>query len=65
MSQTSDPAAIAPVLAEALPYIQHFHGRTIVIKYGGNAMTDEALKHRRVELSGKYLLMVQLPHTVG
>ena len=45
MSQTSDPAAIAPVLAEALPYIQHFHGRTIVIKYGGNAMTDEALKH--------------------
>jgi len=44
MSQATDPAAIAPVLAEALPYIQHFHGRTIVIKYGGNAMTDEALK---------------------
>ena len=45
MSQAPDPAAIAPVLAEALPYIQHFHGRTIVIKYGGNAMTDESLKH--------------------
>lgn len=45
MSQAPDPTAIAPVLAEALPYIQHFHGRTIVIKYGGNAMTDEALKH--------------------
>ena len=44
MSQATDPAAIAPVLAEALPYIQHFHGRTIVIKYGGNAMTYEALK---------------------
>ena len=44
MSQAPDPAAIAPVLAEALPYIQHFHGRTIAIKYGGNAMTDEALK---------------------
>lgn len=44
MSQAPDSAAIAPVLAEALPYIQHFHGRTIVIKYGGNAMTDEALK---------------------
>ena len=44
MSQAPDPAAIAPVLAEALPYIQHFHGRTIVIKYGGNAMTDESLK---------------------
>ena len=44
MSQAPDPAAIAPVLAEALPYIQHFHGRTIVIKFGGNAMTDESLK---------------------
>ena len=32
-------------LAEALPYIQKFHGKTIVIKYGGNAMTEEALKH--------------------
>jgi len=35
----------AKILAEALPYIQRFHGRTIVIKYGGNAMTDEKLKH--------------------
>ena len=35
----------AKVLAEALPYIQRFHGKTIVIKYGGNAMTDEKLKH--------------------
>ena len=34
----------AKVLTEALPYIQQFHGHTIVIKYGGNAMTDEALK---------------------
>ena len=31
-------------LAEALPYIQTFHGKTIVIKYGGNAMIDENLK---------------------
>ena len=45
MSQAPDPAAIAPVLAEALPYIQHFHGHTIVIKYGGNAMVDERLKN--------------------
>jgi acetylglutamate kinase len=35
----------AKILAEALPYIQRFHGRTIVIKYGGNAMTDGTLKH--------------------
>jgi acetylglutamate kinase len=32
------------ILAEALPYIRRFHGKTIVIKYGGNAMTDEKLK---------------------
>ena len=35
----------ARVLIEALPYIQQFHGSTIVIKYGGNAMVDESLKH--------------------
>jgi len=40
----SSAAAKAKTLAEALPYIQRFHGKTIVIKYGGNAMTDEALK---------------------
>ena len=34
----------ARVLAEALPYIQRFHGKTIVVKFGGNAMTDEVLK---------------------
>ncbi|MBI0414527.1 MAG: acetylglutamate kinase [Nitrosospira sp.] len=34
----------AKILAEALPYIQRFHGKTIVIKYGGNAMTEEHLK---------------------
>ncbi len=34
----------AQILAEALPYIQRFQGKTIVIKYGGNAMVDEQLK---------------------
>ncbi len=34
----------AKILAEALPYIQRFHGKTIVIKYGGSAMTEEKLK---------------------
>jgi acetylglutamate kinase len=34
----------AKVLAESLPYIQRFSGKTIVIKYGGNAMVDEQLK---------------------
>ena len=35
---------VAQVLSEALPYIQKFAGRTIVVKYGGNAMTNEELK---------------------
>lgn len=35
---------IASVLAESLPYIQRFSGKTIVVKYGGNAMIDEKLK---------------------
>jgi len=35
----------AHVLIEALPYIQKFKGKTVVIKFGGNAMVDEALKH--------------------
>ncbi len=34
----------AAILVEALPYIQEFHGKTIVIKYGGNAMVNDALK---------------------
>ena len=33
------------VLSEALPYLQKFSGKTIVVKYGGNAMTDEELKN--------------------
>lgn len=39
------PGIKAAILAEALPYIKRFHGKTIVVKYGGNAMTDEQLKH--------------------
>jgi acetylglutamate kinase len=38
------PFQEATILAEALPYIKRFHGKTIVVKYGGNAMTDENLK---------------------
>ena len=39
------PAVEAGILAAALPYIRRFQDKTIVIKYGGNAMTDEKLKH--------------------
>ncbi len=41
---TNQTNNIASVLTEALPYIQKFQGKTIVIKYGGNAMADEKLK---------------------
>ena len=44
MSADLTPTIKAEVLAEALPYIRRFHGRTIVVKYGGNAMTDDRLK---------------------
>ncbi len=39
----------AGVLVEALPYIQKFYGKTVVIKYGGNAMINEDLKNRVME----------------
>jgi acetylglutamate kinase len=46
MSLTRDVAMnIANVLTEALPYIQRFTGKTVVVKFGGNAMTDEALQN--------------------
>ena len=49
MTTTPDITHIAPrdkaeILAQALPYIRKFHGKTIVIKYGGNAMTDPQLQ---------------------
>jgi acetylglutamate kinase len=49
MTSTPDITHIAPrdkaeILAQALPYIRKFHGKTIVIKYGGNAMTDPQLQ---------------------
>jgi acetylglutamate kinase len=40
----TDKADKAEILARALPYIRKFHGKTMVIKYGGNAMTDPALQ---------------------
>ena len=48
----------AEVLAEALPYIQKYYGKTVVVKYGGNAMISEEL--RRAVISDIILL-----HLVG
>ena len=42
---SKDAINTAEVLSEALPYIQRFAGKTIVVKYGGNAMTEETLKN--------------------
>ncbi len=44
MTQANDAATKARILAEALPYIRRFHGKTIVVKFGGNAMVDAALQ---------------------
>ena len=51
---TTPSVAIAPrdkadILAQALPYIRQYHGKTMVIKYGGNAMTDPALQQAFAE----------------
>lgn len=43
-SHSPQAAEKARILGEALPYIQRFHGKTIVVKFGGNAMSDAALK---------------------
>jgi acetylglutamate kinase len=44
MTDVTGAAAKAAVLAEALPWLERLHGATVVVKYGGNAMTDDALK---------------------
>ena len=48
-SQPISPGDKAEILAQALPYIRKFHGKTMVIKYGGNAMTDPALQQAFAE----------------
>ncbi|HRK57088.1 MAG TPA: acetylglutamate kinase [Burkholderiaceae bacterium] len=42
--EPTTPQLKADILSEALPYIRRFHGKTIVVKYGGNAMVDEQLQ---------------------
>jgi acetylglutamate kinase len=43
---TTPPELRAAILIEALPYLREFYGQTLVVKYGGNAMIDEALKEQ-------------------
>ncbi len=49
MSRHADALIKAGVLVEALPWIERFRGKTVVVKYGGNAMTDEALRQAFAE----------------
>ncbi|MBV9096991.1 MAG: acetylglutamate kinase [Frankiaceae bacterium] len=44
MTRDIDAATKAATLVEALPWLERFHGRTIVVKYGGHAMADESLR---------------------
>jgi len=46
---TADALAKAQVLAEALPWLERFHGATVVVKYGGNAMTSPELQRAFAE----------------
>jgi acetylglutamate kinase len=43
-SRSSEALAKADVLTQALPWLSRFHGATVVVKFGGNAMIDESLK---------------------
>lgn len=58
MHQKEDALKVAEVLTEALPYIQKFTGKTIVVKFGGNAMTD-------AELQNSFARDIVLMKTVG
>jgi acetylglutamate kinase len=49
MTATGHALAKAATLIEALPWLERFHGRTVVVKYGGHAMSDEALRHAFAE----------------
>ncbi len=49
LHETLKPRDKADILAQALPYIRKYHGKTMVIKYGGNAMTDPALQQAFAE----------------
>jgi len=44
MTRTEQSFEKAAVLVEALPWLERFHGRTVVVKYGGHAMSDDALR---------------------
>jgi acetylglutamate kinase len=49
VTRTLDAAAKAATMVEALPWLERFHGRTVVVKYGGHAMTDEKLRRSFAE----------------
>ncbi|HVY09447.1 MAG TPA: acetylglutamate kinase [Mycobacteriales bacterium] len=49
MSRGIDRQQTAAALVEALPWLEQFHGKTIVVKYGGNAMTEESLREAFAE----------------
>ncbi len=55
----SDPASIASTLVEALPYIRRFAGRTIVVKYGGNALAGTS-DHDALELFAQDIVLMRL-----
>jgi acetylglutamate kinase len=49
MTRSHDAHAKAAALTEALPWLERFHGRTVVVKYGGHAMADPALRESFAE----------------
>jgi len=62
MSNLPSPALKAAILAEAMPYIRRFHSRMVVVKYGGNAMTEQS--HKRSFAADVVLLKLVGIHPV-
>ena len=60
-SASRDPKVVVEVLSEALPYIQQFSGKTVVVKYGGNALAGTS-EHDALALFAEDIVLM---HTVG
>ena len=56
----TDAIHTAKMLSEALPYLQRFSGAVVVVKFGGNAMGDDAVEHVRLGVFGIHMRRVHI-----
>ena len=58
-AETTDTTAKAAILAEALPYIRRFHGKVVVVKYGGNVMGDASSPSVELDLFAQDVVLMR------